>query len=166
MNDPRLASVNRPEHKPLELHTEMLPGLWQGGTHDEDTFAQFQTPLIGNKNFDVVYTLYAWANPVDWFVKEVRFGFYDDYRVLSVDTSELYDLAKQAHKDWKSGKRVLIRCQAGLNRSGLITALVLIKDGYSPESAIELMREKRSEYVLMNPLFEKWIRETDHSIEL
>ena len=75
-------------------------------------------------------------------------------------------LANQAHKDWKSGKRVLIRCQAGLNRSGLVTALVLIKDGYSAKDAIALMRDKRSKDVLMNPLFEEWLLSKDHSIEL
>lgn len=161
-NDPREASVNQPRHKPLTLWSEILPNLWQGGTDDEDTFVQYDQPTIGTSEFDSVYTLYAFANPVDWHVKEIRLGFYDSDS-LSISPQDLYDLANQAHKDWKSGKRVLIRCQAGLNRSGIVAALVLIKDGYSPRKAIELLRTSRSRYVLMNSYFEEWLLKTDHS---
>jgi protein-tyrosine phosphatase len=52
----------------------------------------------------------------------------------------------------------LIHCQAGLNRSGLITALVLMAQGSSAEHAIALLREKRSPAVLCNPNFEKFLR--------
>ncbi len=100
-----------------------------------------------------MYTLYANAEPVDWFVKEVRLGFYDSAMGDFNPETELEDVVKMAHKDWKSGKRVLIRCQAGLNRSGIVMALVLIREGYSPEEAITVMREKRSEAVLCNKHF-------------
>lgn len=164
-NDPRLASVNQPYHKPLATWSEVLPNLWQGGTEDEDMFVQFDKPMITKEHFDSVFTLYSWANPTDWFVKETRLGFHDSDS-LTVQPKELYDLASQAHKDWKDGKRVLIRCQAGLNRSGLITALVLIKEGYSPSQAITLLRATRSDYVLINPHFEKWLLEAEHFSEL
>jgi hypothetical protein len=152
-NDPRLASVNQPYHKPLATWSEVLPNLWQGGTEDDDIY------------FDSVYTLYGWANPVGWFVKETRLGFHDSDS-LTVHPKQLYDLASQAHRDWKEDKRVLIRCQAGLNRSALITALVLIKEGFTASQAITLLRETRSEYVLINPHFEKWLLETEHFSEL
>ena len=147
---------------PLEIHTEILPRLWQGGTANEDTFNQLREPQITKQQFDSVYTLYAFANPVDWMVREVRLGFYDDYEALSIDSGELYRLARMAHRDWKRGERVLIRCQAGLNRSGLIMGLTLLKEGYSAEQAIELMRAKRASHVLMNPLFESWLMAHDH----
>jgi protein-tyrosine phosphatase len=75
------------------------------------------------------------------------------------DTADLHELVSTAHRDWKSGKKVLIRCQAGINRSGLIMALVLIRDGMNPEDAIELMRTKRARSVLRNQTFENWLRE-------
>ena len=72
-------------------------------------------------------------------------------------TIDLLDIVKMAHSDWKNGKKVLIRCQAGLNRSGIVMALVLIRDGYSPAEAITLMREKRSPAVLCNQQFTRWL---------
>jgi protein-tyrosine phosphatase len=49
-------------------------------------------------------------------------------------------------------------CQAGLNRSGLVAALALIRDGMTPAQAIELLRSKRSPAVLCNPTFERYLR--------
>jgi protein-tyrosine phosphatase len=55
----------------------------------------------------------------------------------------------------------LIHCQAGLNRSGLVAALALIKMGRSAKDAIAILREKRSPFVLCNPSFERWLLELD-----
>jgi protein-tyrosine phosphatase len=66
-----------------------------------------------------------------------------------------------AHADWKDGKRVLIRCQAGWNRSGLLMALVLIRDGHTASEAIDLIREKRSRHALSNFTFANWLLETN-----
>jgi protein-tyrosine phosphatase len=89
-------------------------------------------------------------------VKEVRYPFYDG-NMADINLVELYDIVRMAHTDWKAGKKVLIRCQAGLNRSGLIMALVLIREGYKAKDAIALMREKRGISVLCNRTFEKWL---------
>jgi hypothetical protein len=40
-------------------------------------------------------------------------------------------------------------------------ALMLIRDGYAPEDAINLMRGKRGQAVLANKHFEKWLTELD-----
>lgn len=155
----------RPRHNelPRSLWTEILPDLWQGGTLDQFGSDEWfdEATAIGNQlnktKFDCVYTFYASARSADWFVKEVRFGFYDS-KLTDFDPEEnLLDIVKMAHKDWKSGKRVLIRCQAGLNRSGIVMALVLIRDGYAPADAIKLMREKRSPWVLCNKSFEDYL---------
>jgi len=42
-------------------------------------------------------------------------------------------------------------------RSGLVTALVLIKEGYSPDQAIDLIRAQRGEDALCNSQFEQWL---------
>jgi hypothetical protein len=157
--------LERPRHAvmPRDLWTETLPNLWQGGTLDtwaeDHWFLQIDRPSkrITTKDFDSVYTLYASAEPADWFVKEVRLGFWDSAMGDFNPETELEDIVKMAHKDWKSGKRVLIRCQAGLNRSGIVMALVLIREGYSPEEAITVMREKRSEAVLCNKHFVSYL---------
>ena len=52
----------------------------------------------------------------------------------------------------------MIRCQAGINRSGLVVALLLMRDGMSAEDAINLIRKKRSEWALSNDHFNQYIR--------
>ena len=147
-----------------ELWSQILPGLYQGGTADEDVvFAgreNHETPAITRADFDTVVTAYAYARPADWLVTEHRFGFYDG-DVEHIDKARLREVVVAAHKAWKSGDKVLSRCQAGWNRSGLITALILIRDGYTPEDAINLIRSKRSPYALCNPRFTHWLLTID-----
>ena len=141
------------------LWSEILPGLWQGGTHDSDTIHDTGSSLYKptRDEFETVVTLYESANPVKGGVKEVRFGFYDGDMTDFDPEWDLKSIVDQAHTDWKSGKRVLIRCQAGWNRSGLVTALVLIKDGYEPQAAIDLIRKMRVREALSNRTFERWL---------
>jgi protein tyrosine phosphatase len=145
------------------LWSEVVSGLWQGGTDDLDVDRQLKVPMITTKNFDTVITMYADANPVDWFVKEFRYGVWDS-DINKMDTTELFDIVRLAHADWKRGKRVLIRCQAGWNRSGLITALVLIREGMGAREAIDLIRKTRSEWALCNKSFEKFLIEQDPKV--
>jgi protein-tyrosine phosphatase len=106
--------------------------------------------------------MYAYANPVDWFVREIRYGVWDS-NMKDFDAEELFDIVRVAHSDWKRGKKVLIRCQAGWNRSGLITALVLIREGMEAQKAINLIREKRSPHALCNSTFATWLLAQDPS---
>lgn len=152
----------------IPLWSEILPGLWQGGTHDDDvigndTYAkpyEMNAEFITVKDFDTVVTLFQWANPAGWFVREQRYCVYDS-TIEHMDLDELYRTVDFALDEWKRGKRVLIRCQAGLNRSSLVTALVLMRDGYSAKDAIDLIRTKRSSYCLFNQNFERWLLSQD-----
>lgn len=154
-----LEALARPDYGYFgeSLWSEILPGLWMGGTADDDVtrFGQ-EAPAITPAHFDTVVTLYAWAGPVDWYVKEVRLGFFDHSEV-DLDEHDLAHAVRAAFRDWKRGKRVLIRCQAGWNRSGLITALVLLLEGYTPEQAVETLRQKRSAHALSNSHFVRWL---------
>jgi hypothetical protein len=49
---------------------------------------------------------------------------------------------------------VLVRCKTGINISGLVMALMLIRDEYEPKDAIHLMRENRGQTVLSNRRFD------------
>jgi protein tyrosine phosphatase len=160
-----IETLARPDHSAYEredLWNEIIPGLWQGGTADHDTVhtsrkQRRDAAYIQPQDFDTVITLYAWAQPVDWFVKEMRFGFWDA-GVESMPIVEVFEVARLAYEEWSNDRKVLIRCQAGLNRSGLITALVMMMAGYSADEAISLIREKRSRHALCNPEFEAWLR--------
>jgi protein-tyrosine phosphatase len=69
---------------------------------------------------------------------------------------QLYMIARVLRAFMHAGK-VLCHCQAGLNRSSLISGLALILDGYEPEEAIRLLRTSRSPAVLCNGSFERWL---------
>ena len=149
--------------KSNKIMHEILDGLWQGGTHDDDTLGNERfahRPFITKAEFDTVITMYQYANPAGWFVKEYRYCIYDS-NLNTVDLEELFATARIAYDDWADGKRVLIRCQAGWNRSGLITALVLMLDGIPATEAIDLIRNKRSENALCNPDFVEFLENLD-----
>ncbi len=150
----------------LAVWSEILPNLWLGGTADNDCVGDKcfeldrQDISIKPRHFDSVYTFYAWANPVDWQVKEFRYGYFDSGDT-DFDLNAFKRIAVMAHADWKRGERVLLRCQAGLNRSSLILALVLMIDGYTAQQAIDLIRDKRHAKALFNPHFVEWLLKQD-----
>jgi hypothetical protein len=141
------------------LYSEVAPNLFMGGTDDNATIDQAQAlrHFEGGNEFDCVVTLYAWAAPANWGVEERRFGF-PDANIIEEYIPTIVELAQWAHAKWAAGKKVNIRCQAGLNRSGLVTALTLMLSGMSAEDAIKTLREKRSDYALCNGEYEHWLR--------
>jgi hypothetical protein len=95
----------------LELYSEILPGLWQGGTHDEDTTlgvmnGKTKPKVIGVSDFQTLVTAYAFANPADWLVKELRYSFYDSDNLGGIDFDSINQIIDIAHADWKAGKKV------------------------------------------------------------
>jgi hypothetical protein len=165
MNDSTLTSWAEDDW-PAYTADEILPGLFQGGTEDDEVLGypapshHYERMYSGSTPiypFDVVITLYADAQPAPWGVHEVRYGF-PDGPLRDHDLLKAVRIAKEAHRQWRSGAQVLIRCQAGVNRSGLISALVLMIDGCSAPEAIALLRSRRSPFVLSNSHFEKWLR--------
>lgn len=54
----------------------------------------------------------------------------------------------------------LVHCQMGLNRSGLIVGLALIRAGMKPDAAVDLVRRRR-EGALFNLSFVSWLLEQE-----
>lgn len=145
----------------VPLHSKILDNLFQGGTDDEATTyrGEKRLPTVGDpRPFDSVVSLCAYTLPVGWLVKEMRFAF-PDGPLEPWTIPEIEALADWIHKQWKAGDRVLIRCQAGLNRSSLVTALVLMKEGMSADEAIALIRKQRSVDCFSNLHFLGYIQE-------
>jgi hypothetical protein len=142
------------------LYSEILPNLFISGTLDEDVVQRGKTSraLAEPSPFDSVVCMYGHANPIGYYVREQRFGI-ADAELDEASKPEIIQLADWLHSEWKQGKSVAGKCQAGLNRSSLIVALVLLKEGYTATEAIELIRRKRSEYALFNNHFVEFIHE-------
>ena len=140
------------------LFSEILPNLFMGGTDDDDVI-HIPARIYNRKNglpFDAIVTMYEFARPAFGGVQEFRYAV-PDASIAELDLERLRDAVEFAHARWKAGDRVLIRCQAGLNRSGLVTALVLIKEGHDPKAAIDLLRVKRDRDALCNADFAEWL---------
>ena len=134
-----------------QLYSMIAPNLFQGGTDDLDVIHLAQTNNRPRTDlpFDVIVTMYAWARPADWHVQEFRYGIYDS-AIADIDLDRLKQAVQFGYNRWLSGDRVLVRCQAGLNRSGLVTALIMMSTGLDAETAIEQIRKNRADIALFN----------------
>ena len=134
--------------------------------------AWFETPLVshieGNlymggcikrvklpNDFHKVFSLYPWERyKLGPNTQRVEIRLYDSADIPPEE--QLNEIADQVVESLTHGK-TLVHCQAGLNRSGLISGLALIKMGRTPTDAIALLREKRHPVVLCNTAFEQWL---------
>ena len=147
-----------------QLHSMIAPNLFQCGTDDLDVIHLAQTnsrPRV-DLPFDAIVTMYAWARPADWNIQEFRYGV-PDASISDIDLNRLRQAVEFGYDRWKAGDRVLVRCQAGLNRSGLVLALILIKDGLTPQEAINRIRENRGSDALFNADFHDWLLQEGES---
>lgn len=146
------------------LYSEILPNLFISGTLDEDVVQRGKSiySLAQPAPFDSVVCLYGHANPIGYYVREQRFGI-ADAELDEESKPEIRQLADWLHSEWKLGKRVAGKCQAGWNRSSLVVALVLLKEGYSAHDAINLIRDRRSPNALCNRNFVSFIHEVYES---
>nr|WP_239066974.1 dual specificity protein phosphatase family protein [Actinomadura bangladeshensis] len=75
-------------------------------------------------------------------------------RPLTADQLEaVARLADTAVAAVRQGRRVLVRCHSGYNRSGLVIAQSLMEMGYSADDAVYLIRYRRSKWALNNQVF-------------
>lgn len=126
--------------------SEIMPGLYQGGC---------QTGLIMPHFIHHVVSLYPWErykieHNID---SELYVRMYDS---VEQGYEQVEEIAQWAFKRWQDGN-VLIHCQAGLNRSSLIAARVLMLSGYTAKEAIAKLRKSRSPACLCNPAFEEYL---------
>lgn len=142
----------------IELWSPIRPGLFMGGTSYSTPSGERVCPEIGSRDFHTVVTLFSDAPPAGHGVKELRLGFADSDE-LEVDVEALDQIVEIALRDWQAGKQVLVRCEGGWNRSGLVSCLILMRTGLSAVEAIDELRTARSPLVLSNRTFEQWLVE-------
>ena len=145
-------------YQPTSLYSEIAPNLFMGGTDDNDVI---HNAASGRRRtdlpFDSIVTMYAWAQPADWKVQEFRYGV-PDAAIELIDLARLKQAVDFGYGRWMAGDRLLVRCQAGLNRSGLVTALILMTSGLDADSAISLIRSNRADIALFNEHYVAWLR--------
>lgn len=138
-------------HKNLRIDcpiiTPIAENLYMGGTDES---------MVLPAEVDYLLSLYQWGS---YKIKHKLKGklvitMYDAEG--DVDRDSVLELANWVHERRQDGN-VLVVCQAGLNRSGLVTATALVLGGLKPREAVDLLREKRSPAVLCNQSFEDFV---------
>lgn len=143
----------RQQHDELDAHI-LHPRLWQGAKPDQQP---------ADHGFDVL---------VLCAVEHQNSGAYDDIDIILAPnrdnswvppTKEELDIAIRAAKRVveavQANKQVLVTCIAGLNRSGLVSALALRELlGISGSAAMKAVRYGRPG-ALFNPWFEQYLEQ-------
>lgn len=136
---------------------EIVPGLWMGG-HEFRSVSGLRAFAVVRDEFDLVQTLLRLPGHgpdpgVEHHVWPIPDGPLDGTHLAGV-----MRLAEAASAALEAGRRVLVRCYHGYNRSGLVVAQTLILRGRSAEEAIRLVRDRRSPWALHNELFAEYLR--------
>jgi protein-tyrosine phosphatase len=123
-----------------------------GGHEWIDEHGELQSAVVTDQ-FDVVVSLFTRPGHGPspdrlHIVHEIP-----DAALLPAQIDRVAELAVWAAAQLRAGRTVLVRCRAGLNRSGLVTAQTLIELGDDPRMAIERVRRARSESALNNTIF-------------
>lgn len=140
--------------------SEVAPGLWVGG-HDwvSDGGHRLRTAVVTDE-FDVVVSLYSrQGHGPDDSVEHHSYRM-PDAELEPQDMADVGRLADVVAARLEEGKKVLVRCQAGLNRSSLVAALALVRRGWQPQEAIDAIRAGRDQNCLFNRSFVRHIRES------
>lgn len=85
----------------------------------------------------------------------------DDSILSPGDVRKAFVTARTAANYVRRGQRVLVVCNQGRNRSGLVTALALMDLGSSSRGAIRRVRAVRGDDALSNPYFVQLLKQRD-----
>lgn len=135
---------------PLDGYDEVIPGLAQADT----TYTPAE--LLDEHGFDAVFDLCGWPRDDGMEGRPYVFLLLDDVPWIP-DPTAIDDLGAAVAALVRAGKRVVVNCAAGLNRSGLVVGRALIALGYPPADAIRSVREARGPWALSNVGFTRYL---------
>lgn len=143
---------------PADPWNEIMPDMWMGGMY----FGPSMAACVPEDQFDVVVSM-AGRGAMGTRVKNDRVTqhlFYiDDGQLGPLEMQYVMEAAQLVSEYWAEGDKILVRCNMGLNRSGLIVALALIDHGNEAQAVIDRIRSRRSPNALCNEWFVKYILE-------
>ncbi|OII65428.1 protein phosphatase [Streptomyces sp. CC53] len=151
-----MRTAGRPDREvpaPQSAWDEVLPGLWMGGHVWADGFGHLR-PAVVDREFGLVVSLHT--QPGHGPPPDVRHEVREipDGPLSPAEIDAVHDAAALTAAAVRAGRRTLVRCFAGYNRSGLVTARAVCElTGVSAPRAVELVRRRRSPWALHNDRF-------------
>jgi len=122
------AAPSLPDPAPPWPAGEIVSGVWQSGS-----------PPPG-EHWDAVIDLDGSAPPLDGIALYVHWLIEDG---PAPERATLVALADLVNGPRRARKRMLVHCAGGINRSSLLSAAALMRDGMSATEAIETVRSRR-----------------------
>lgn len=150
---------------PSSEYHEILPNLYLGGhTWREGTRVHYESKhsKVSEGDWDYVVSAYMEPKHEKSFPKcDTRFVFFLDTEHGLEDETwvRIRSAVDEVVKRWRDGQKVLIRCQAGYNRSGMMMAFALMRLGINADESVQRMRRIRGRHVLINHVFEGYVKE-------
>ena len=139
----------------IPLISHITGNLYQGGCEQgyklDDDFVK-----VVSLYQDERYILGPSTERVDFWM--------EDNADFEINWHDLDEASDEVLEGMKRGK-TLVHCQAGLNRSGIVAAVVLMKLGWPAQSAIDYLRRTRCKFVLCNKTFVKQLHKLQHEWE-
>lgn len=135
---------------------EIIPGLFMGGHYMAAPGDPTRgIPVVVTDQFDVVFSLFETdlhdCGP-DIEVPNLLYRI-PDGKLTQFQRESVGEFAGMVVRALRGGLKVLVRCQAGLNRSGYVVASALMQMGFSVEAAVIPIRARRSPDALFNQYF-------------
>lgn len=134
--------------------SEIAPGLFVGSKPAPGRYEGIDTIVLAAMEYQPPAHLFPGT--------EVIHVPLDDAPGRRMRADEIADASKAAERvarRLRAGRRVLVTCQMGLNRSALIAALAMHEVyGMSADEIVKRLRRERGSWSLSNPNFEKLLR--------
>ncbi|MEV6619778.1 protein phosphatase [Amycolatopsis sp. NPDC051106] len=143
---------DRDNPPPESAWNEIRPGLWMGGH-----VRAGEEPVVVGREFDLVLSLYQREGHGPPPGVEHHFAEMPDGPLSEAQIAEVERFALLAAEAVRAGRSTLVRCHAGLNRSGLVVVQTLVELGLGVPEAIALVRQRRSPWALHNELFVQYL---------
>lgn len=132
---------------------EIVPGLYQGGSDLRPSKELFTVVLsVGHVRFN--QDCEAGLRELIDQMSDTEDPDYDPYDSVRRWALEVVRWVEE-------GETVLVRCNAGWNRSGVIVVRAMMEMGWSVDDALSHVRGTRSPHALCNRRFEAWLREEE-----
>ena len=133
-------------------YDRVAPRLWQGAAPDPaQAYAGFDVLVLCAKQFQPLMPKFKGLL--------IRAPFDDTPRPGATERRIAIRAAREVAKSLRAGRNVLVTCQAGWNRSGLVVGLSLRMAARFPvDEIVSRIRRARGPHALSNEAFERILR--------
>jgi hypothetical protein len=140
---------------------QVAKNLWVGGVpvDHEEVDGNFDALVLAAREFQDVFPAHKFPGTV------VIYAPIPDGKLTNAEKAIALRAAIQVYELNKDGRKVLVTCAQGVNRSALIAALAMLIGGWSARKAISNIRKYRKPVTGSVPLFNPYFIDFLNALE-